>query len=107
MKQKRGLNPYRETREGDLDVGADQVPLVAPEHVLEVGHDGGVHAGQTVSSVHPHQELGSLSLRCDANWNQQVPVMWNTNFIVEGIVYIIPVTFSQIKREVLHKNISM
>ena len=110
------LHPYRETREGDLDVGADQVPLVAPEHVLEVGHDGGVHARQTVSSVHPYQELGSLPLRCDANWNQQVPARIQ-NFIVERNttiyfkktfvsflnIHIIPVTFSKIRREVLHK----
>lgn len=46
---------------------------MSAKHVLEVGHDGGVHPRQPVCSVHPHQELGSLSLRCDADWNQQVP----------------------------------
>ena len=74
MKQEiKGLHPYRESCEGDLDVGTDEVLLVSSEHVLEVGHDGGVHTRQTVSSVDPHQELGPLSLCCDANWNQQVP----------------------------------
>ena len=69
----KGLHPYRESCKGDLDVGTDQVLLMSSKHVLEVGHDGGVHARQTVSSVDPHQELGPLSLCCDTNWNQQVP----------------------------------
>ena len=43
---------YREPREGDLDVGVDQVPGLPPEGVLQVGHDGGVHPGQAVRSVH-------------------------------------------------------
>ena len=69
----KGLHTYRESCKGDLDVGTDQVLLVSSEHVLEVGHDGGVHPRKPVSSVDPHQELGSLSLGCDADWNQQVP----------------------------------
>ena len=63
----------REAREGDLHVGADEVLLLAPEHVLEVGHDGGVHPREAVSSVHPHQELGPLPLRRDAHRDQKVP----------------------------------
>ena len=43
---------YREASEGDLDVGVDQVPGLPPEGVLQVGHDGGVHPGQAVRSVH-------------------------------------------------------
>ena len=41
----------REAREGDLDVGVDQVPGLPPEGVLQVGHDGGVHPRKAVSSV--------------------------------------------------------
>ena len=67
------ISTDREAREGDLHVGADEVLLLAPEHVLEVGHDGGVHPREAVSSVHPHQELGPLPLRRDAHRDQQVP----------------------------------
>ena len=69
----RGLHSYRKACKGDLHVRADEILLVSAEHVLEVGHDGGVHPRQPVRSVDPHQELGSLSLGCDADWNQQVP----------------------------------
>ena len=64
---------YRESSEGDLHVGVDQVPGLPPEGVLQVGHDGGVHPREAVSSVHPHQELGPLPLRRDAHRDQQVP----------------------------------
>ena len=69
----RGLFCYREPCEGDLDVGAYEVFLLAPKHMLEVGHDGGVHPRQAVSLVDPHQELGTLPRRRNAHGNQQVP----------------------------------
>ena len=47
------LFTHREPSEGHLDVGIDQVPGLAPEGVLQVGHDGGVHPGESVSSVYP------------------------------------------------------
>ena len=67
------ISTDREAREGDLHVGADEVLLLAPEHVLEVGHDGGVHPREAVSSVHPHQELGPLPGAGHAHGDQQVP----------------------------------
>ena len=45
---------YRESSKGDLDVGADEVLLVAAKHVLEVCHDGGVHPRQAIRSVYSH-----------------------------------------------------
>lgn len=45
---------YRESSKGDLDVGADEVLLVAAKHVLEVGHDRGVHPRQAIRSVYSH-----------------------------------------------------
>ena len=38
--------------------------------MLEVGHDGGVHPWEAVSSVDPHDELGPLSVARHPNWHQ-------------------------------------
>ena len=62
----------RESREGDLHVGADEVLLLAPEHVLEVCHDRTVHPRQPISSIYPDNKLGPLSLSSDSNRDQQV-----------------------------------
>ena len=66
---------------------------MAAKHVLEVGHDGGVHPRQPVSSVDSHKELGALSLRSDANWNQQVPGSFIQMLTIERLVNIVPLIF--------------
>ena len=101
-----GLHPYRESCKGDLDVGADKVLLVAAKHVLEVGHDGRVHPRQPVSSVDSHKELGALSLRSDANWNQQVPGSFIQMLTIERLVNIVPVIFF-IKLKFSHVEVMM
>ena len=63
-----------QSSEGDLNKGTDEVPLLGSEHVLEVGHDGGVHARQAVRPVDSHHELGALALGRHALRHQQVPV---------------------------------
>ena len=47
---------YRKAGEGHLDVGVDQVSGLAPEGVLQVGHDGGVHPREAVCSVDPEND---------------------------------------------------
>ena len=57
---------YRASCEGDLYVGVDQVLGGSPEGVLEVGHDGRVHPGQSVGAVDPDDVLGPLTLSRNA-----------------------------------------
>ena len=42
--------------EGDLHVGVDEVLAFAREGPLDVGHDAGVHLGQSLRPVHLHAE---------------------------------------------------
>ena len=65
-----------------MDVGVHEVPGLSAEGVLEVGHDGGVHAGEAVGAVDADDVLGALPLGGDAVGEQEVPVNTIWGFVL-------------------------
>lgn len=58
-----------------LHVGVYQVFVFPNESLLHVGHDAGVHTGQTLCSIDLDVETSPLPLWRDPVWEEEVPAM--------------------------------
>jgi hypothetical protein len=68
------IGTHRESGEGHLHVGVDQILHLAGECSFHVRHYGGVHLWQAVRPVDAHHEARPLPLHRHPLWQQKVPV---------------------------------
>lgn len=56
-----------------LHIGVYQVLVLPDESLLHIGHDAGVHTGQSLRSIDLDVETSPLPLRRDPIWEEEVP----------------------------------
>ena len=66
---------HRKPSKRHLDVGINKIPRRTSKGVLQVGHDRGIHFGQTVGPVYSYNVFGTLSFCRNSVRKQQVPKM--------------------------------
>lgn len=65
---------YGQSGERDLDVRVHKVSGLSSEGMLQVGHDGRIHSGQTIRPVNADYIFGPLSFGGNSVGEQQIPV---------------------------------